>query len=370
MKLTNRKAPIARSHEKAYQRLATAIMVPLILAACSGKTLDARNAEVVNGKLYQRGENVPFSGAVTNAPNGLVFSASPGLEQVSSTVGKAILYSEEISSYDGTAMGGVQQYMIAIGLHPLVTNPETARVLCDVHVQDGLLDGAVKCKKARSEDVVLETTMSSGQLNGKLTAYRLENGTQHLALAAGFKDGKLDGKEEIYSRHSDKLIHRLVWSNGITDGTEEAFDDRTGDRVMQVNNVEGKLDGEYVEYAPDGNRVIHRQKFEKGVPVGVEESFDPKTGKLTGHGEYANGKLQGTVKHWDTTGKLIYQREYQDGEQMRPDDAVTECTNNRAEAYERATGQHEDPAQRDEWDASCREQRRLASSTAVPGTKQ
>lgn len=370
MKLTNRKAPIARYREKAYQRLATAIMVPLILAACSGKTLDARNAEVVNGKLYQRGENVPFTGAVTNAPNGLVFSASAGLEQVSSTVGKAILYSEQFNSYNSTAMGDVQQYMMAIGLHPLVTNPETARVLCDVHVQDGLLDGAVKCKKARSEDVVLETTMSSGQINGKLAAYRLENGTQHLALAAGFKDGKLDGKEEIYSRHSDKLIHRLAWSNGITDGTEEAFDDRTGNRVMQVNNIEGKLDGEFVEYAPDGNRVIHRQKFEKGVPVGVEQTFDPETGKLTGLAEYANGKLQGTVKRWNTGGKLIYEREYQSGEMLLPDDAVAECINDRVISHERATGQHEDSAQRDEWDASCREQRRLASSTAAQGTKQ
>lgn len=368
MKSTDRTA-IRLSGKIIHQRLATAIMIPLVLAACSGKTLDARNADVVNGKLYQRGENSPFSGAVTNVANGLVFSASPGFEQVSSTVGKAILYSEQISSYDSTAMANVQQYMMAIGMHPLVTNPETARVLCDVRVRDGLLDGAVKCKRARSEDVVLETTMSSGQLSGKLTAYRFENGTQHVALVAGFKAGKLDGKEEIYSRHSDKLIHRMSWSDGVGDGNEEAFDDHTGKRVMQVKNVDGMIDGDYVEYSPDGERVIHRLTFEKGVPVGVEEWFDPKSGKLTGRAEYANGKLQGAVKRWDANGKLIYEREFQNGEMLRPDDAVTECTNNRAQAFEQASGQHEEPAQRDEWDASCREQLRLALSSVAKEAK-
>jgi antitoxin component YwqK of YwqJK toxin-antitoxin module len=344
-------------------------MIPLVLAACSSKTLDARNAEVVNGKLYQRGENSPFSGAVTNVANGLVFSASPGFEQVSNTVGKAILYSEQISSYDSTTMGNVQQYMTAIGMHPLVTNSDTAGVLCDVRVREGLLDGAVKCKTARSEDVVLEAAMSGGQLNGKLTAYRYENGTQHVALTAGFKDGRLDGKEEIYSRHGDKLIHRIAWSNGVADGTEEAFDDRTGKRVMQVNNVDGKNDGEYVEYAPDGERAIHRLKVENGVPVGVEETFDPKSGKLTGQAQYVNGKLHGTVKRWNASGKLIYEREFQNGEMLRPDDAVAECASNRAQAYEQATGQHEDPAQRDEWDASCRELLRIASNSATQGAK-
>lgn len=344
-------------------------MISLVLVACSGKTLDARNIEVVNGKLYQRGENSPFSGAVTNVANGLIFSANPGFEQVSSTVGKAILYSEQISSYDSTTMGKVQQYMMAIGMHPLVSNPDTARVLCDVQVRDGLLDGAVKCTKARSEDVVLEATMSGGQLNGELTAYRYENGTRHVALTAGFKDGKPDGKEEVYSRRSDKLIHRLAWSNGVAQGTEEAFDDRTGKRVMLVNNVDGKNDGEYAEYSPDGERVIHRLKLELGIPVGVEETFDPMSGKLTGQAQYVNGKLQGTVRRWDAGGKLIYEREFQNGEMLRSNDVVTECTSNRAQAYERATGQHEEPTQRDVWDASCREQLRLASKLTTQEAK-
>ncbi|CAN7504676.1 hypothetical protein LJR296_003350 [Cupriavidus necator] len=359
-----------RPYGRGGQRLLTAAIVSLCLSACGGKVLDARNAEVVNGKLYQRGENVPFTGAVTNVPNGVVFSADPGLEQASNAVGKALLYAEPNGSNNDSAMVNLQQYMMAIGLHPMATDPERARVLCDVQVRDGLLDGAVKCKKARTDDVVLETTTSAGRIDGKLTAYRFSNGTQHPALIAKFKNGQLDGKQEVYSSRNDKLIHRIAWSNGIADGTEEAFDENTGHRVMQVTNIAGKNDGEYVEYAPDGERVIHRLKLEKGVPVGVEETFDPLTGKLTGHAEYANGRLQGTVKRWNPSGKLIYEREYQDGEMLRPDDAVTECINDRVITYERATGQHEDPAQRDEWDASCREQRRLVSSSAAQGAKQ
>jgi hypothetical protein len=44
----------------------------LCLSACGHKVLDYRNAQFVNGKIYSGGANSPFSGAVTNVPNGQI----------------------------------------------------------------------------------------------------------------------------------------------------------------------------------------------------------------------------------------------------------------------------------------------------------
>ncbi|WP_420992545.1 toxin-antitoxin system YwqK family antitoxin [Cupriavidus sp. 30B13] len=322
-----------------------------------------RNAEIVNGKFYQSGANEPFSGTVTNVPSGFVFSVEPGLQLVSNTAVEAMTY----------ANPGVENIRLTIfretGLGSPARTPEAAYVLCDVRVQEGMLDGPVKCKKAGTENIMLETTMSAGHVDGKLAAYMFRNGDRLPVVTATLKHGQLDGKEEIYSLHTNRLIHRIEWNNGIGDGTEEAFDESTGNRTMQINNVDGKYDGDYIEYTPNGDRIIHRLKFDKGVPVGGEESFDPKTGKLTGQAQYVNGKLQGTLKRWDSSGKLIYEREYQNGEMLRPNDAVTECTNNRAQAYEQATGHYEESAQRDEWDAACREERRLVSDSVTRGAQ-
>ena len=40
----------------------------LFLAGCSKETIDFRNAEVSNSKVYKQGEDKPFTGIVTNVP--------------------------------------------------------------------------------------------------------------------------------------------------------------------------------------------------------------------------------------------------------------------------------------------------------------
>jgi hypothetical protein len=46
-------------------RLTVVTLSAVVLAGCFGKTLDFRNAEISNGKLYQEGANEPFSGKVS-----------------------------------------------------------------------------------------------------------------------------------------------------------------------------------------------------------------------------------------------------------------------------------------------------------------
>lgn len=272
--------------------LGLSCLLALALTGC-GKTLDFRNAEIVNGKIYKSGANDPFSGKVTNIPDTKILLPLQGLSPVLDLL-KALLLAKHSSFLDRT----------------LFTSS-----LCDVHVQDGELNGDVTCKQPESDSLRYKMSFKDAALEGAFTLYD-QSTSNNPVVSTNFKHGLLDGKYELFTPDTHKLIYQSHWDNGVISGDVENFDEQTGNLTGHVHLVNGKAEGEIVRYAPDGKTVIYKVNSIQGMKDGPEDQYDPQTGKLVGHGEWANGKAQGVFRQWDANGTLTSEHTYANGEEV------------------------------------------------------
>lgn len=332
------------------------LCVTLVLAACGKQsTLDFRNVEIVNGKVYARNANTPFSGIVTNVPNLQILSAQEGTEKFANAIGINIL----------ATLGNVQVApgMLAHGLLLSVL----AGTVCDADVKGGMLDGQATCKSPRSDNVRMTMGFRAGRLDGSLK-FNDPRDPKHLVSEVSFKEGQPNGNQEIYSPRTRKLTHIVPWSNGVLEGNEEGFDEVTRNRILQATLVNGMYDGRFVRYAPDGNRVVYAANFVRGQMDGAEEAFDPLSGMPTGRAEYAKGKLNGVVKRWDVNGNLESEKAYRDGTEVVPSavgqterktasaGAIDSCVSGWTDAYRKEKGEDAMIAmdQITEWESWCK----------------
>ncbi len=328
-----------------------AIAVTSNLAGCKGEVLDYRNAQMVNGKVYASGANEPFSGKLTNVPSAVILSPQQGFRTAIRTMEKT----QPALTLDYISAAGIDYF------------PTDARIpsaaYCDAHISNGYLDGKAICKAANSDHTLIAMSFTSGQLDGELDSYAQDD-SSHLFAKVTFRNGIADGRMEVYSPTTHRLMHTLTWTNGVLNGEEEGFDETTGNRVLHGTLVNGLYDGEFVRYAPDGTQVTYQAKFVNGRLNGIEEAYDPHTGRLTGHAEYASGVLNGIVKRWNADGRLVYEKEYQNGQPV-DNEAVAACVNQRDLQHQSQEGE-DITALLNEWEAQCREEPHAAFS-AAPG---
>ncbi|WCM18717.1 toxin-antitoxin system YwqK family antitoxin [Paraburkholderia bryophila] len=325
------------------------------LTACGPKILEYRNVQIVNGKVYAGDANEAFSGQITNVPSGVILGSQQGFRKAVTTIEK-------------TLPALTLDYVRATGIDNFPTDARIpVPVYCDAHVNSGYLDGKVTCKAANTDTDLITMTFSSGQLNGELGSYAPDD-TSHLLAKLTFTSGQPDGRMEIYSPVTHRLVHAMTWDNGVLNGEEEGFDENTGNRILHASLVDGKYQGDVTGYAPDGKELIYRVSYANGLKQGVEEAFDPQTGKPTGHADYADGKLQGAVRRWDASGKLIYEKDYQDGQEVPDGEAVRTCLDRRYTAFNAKSGNggNVDAAMRDGWEAECKEDLHSDTSSAAP----
>ncbi|VVE58657.1 hypothetical protein PAN31117_05059 [Pandoraea anapnoica] len=267
--------------------IATVSILPFIwLAACSDRTLDFRNAEIVNGKAYAVGANKPFTGKLTNIPENALLLKQDGFVKAARVTGMTLAGN----------MGGAQSVMFDS--------------LCDAQVSDGMLDGKFVCKAPQSETVMIESSFNRGALDGKLT---LNGGPGNGPLTeVKFDNGLPNGTQKIYGWSTHKLVHTYPWVSGVLSGTEEGFDANSGELIKRVSIVNGQYEGELVQYTPDGKQMILRATYVGGRLNGPFKSWDA-TGSLTGETLYANGIEVGTdgksvddcVREWDEADQSI-----------------------------------------------------------------
>ena len=265
--------------------IATTFATALALVGCGDKTLDFRNAQINNGKVYAGDSNTPFSGKVTNVPAGTIFGSQQGYGKLLNTVNAA---------RPGTTLGDMG-----------------ASSMCDAQARDGLLSGQVVCKTAQSDTIRIEANFADGILDGSFTVHDQTGNNTFVELS--FKQGMPDGKLKIYSPATGKLIHTATCDAGVLNGEEEGFDETTGNRILHATLNHGKYEGEFTRYVPDGKQVIYKANFAEGQHDGDEEAFDPQTGKMTGQAHYTNGKLDGIVRHWNAEGSLLDEKTYEKG---------------------------------------------------------
>lgn len=323
--------------------LLAALVSTLVLTACGAKVLDYRNVQVVDGKIYAGDANEPLSGKLTNVPSAAIFSAQQGFKTTMRIMEK-------------TLPALTLEYISAAGIDYFPTDARIpVAAYCDANVSGGYLDGKAICKAANTDRTLITMTFTSGQLDGELDSYAPDD-TSHLFAKVTFRNGNADGRMEVYSPPTHRLVHTMTWANGVLNGEEEGFDENTGNRVLHASLVDGKYEGKMTGYAPDGNLVSYRVSYANGLKQGAEEAFDPATGKPAGNATYVDGKLNGTVRRWDAGGKLVYQKDYQDGQELPDSEAVNSCLDQKIIAFKSTgSGDNFNTAMRDAWEAECKE---------------
>lgn len=323
--------------------LATAFATALALSACGDKTLDFRNAQINNGKVYAGDSNTPFSGEVTNVPAGTIFGSQQGYGKLLNAVNAA---------RPGTTLGDMGMSSV-----------------CDAQARDGLLSGKVVCKTAQSDTIRIEANFTDGLLDESFTVHDQTGNNTFVDLP--FKQGMPNGKMKIYSPASGKLVHTAAWDAGVLDGEEEGFDETTGNRILHASLSNGKYSGEFDRYAPDGKQLVYQVSYTDGQPNGDEKAFDPQSGRMTGEAHYVNGKLDGVVRHWNANGALLDEKTYENGvdvaaakaasdaaaaadekRQHEPQD-IEACVNKRREEVTQKNGGFAPPAAEMSWRDDC-----------------
>ncbi|WP_208279519.1 toxin-antitoxin system YwqK family antitoxin [Massilia oculi] len=227
---------------------AAATIALATLVGCGNKTLDFRNAEISNGKIYATGANDGFSGTVTNLP----LSKLP--------TGQLFRLMRLMDSLN---IGAYSEYQLRNVFMGSMLGTNTPVVLCDVKVKDGNLDGTALCKKNPGSLPIFSIPYRENVIDGELTVFSYEKKDQVIALAE-FSNGQLNGKSEIRGMKTGKVVHNTSWKNGLGDGLEQQFDETTGKLIFEGNLKAGVYDGKVSRYSPDGKLILSTE-YKDGV---------------------------------------------------------------------------------------------------------
>lgn len=233
------------SHESLNNRLLiTACAIATGLVGCASHTLDYRNAQIVNGKIYAADSNSPFSGKVTNIPYGTVFNSRQGLDLMLSALqdgSKLVMY--------GT--------------------------LCDVKVDAGQLDGDAVCRTARSDAVRLQASFDEAALAGDMTMYATDGKT--VLVSAHFKHGQPDGEVKQLLGSTGKTLRTVHWDEGKLDGETKIWDSQTGDLTYAANYRQGTLNGDFYSRSdrPGEEPLVTKGTYDNGKFTGTKPALFP-----------------------------------------------------------------------------------------------
>ncbi|MBB3117570.1 toxin-antitoxin system YwqK family antitoxin [Pseudoduganella violacea] len=219
------------------------ILLSFALSACND-TLDSRNSEIANNKIYQIGKNEGFSGKITNIPLGkLPYSEIvPVVNLIAKATGNKdinnLIYTESLSVGHDT-------------------------VLCDTSSVDGVLNGETSCKSVPSGNRIIKMNFKNGVIDGKATFYYAFRKDVRLA-DVDYLDGKASGLLIIYGFTTGNPIYKVKFENGVLNGSETALDENSGKAIFEGNLVNGKYQGETIRYNANGS-VAEKTMWNNGV---------------------------------------------------------------------------------------------------------
>lgn len=284
------------------------LAMAVVLAGCSKSTLDYRNVQIVDGKIYPSNiyldgnSNQAFSGTVTNFPvNQLLAGNQQGMVKFLDAVARGMQTSNTQDAQFVRSQGPAATARL------LLAAPSA---MCAVSVHAGLLDGDADCTVPESQTPSSQMAFDKGTLDGDITYFDSKGNK----LADGeFKDGIPVGKENVYSAETGKVVLKINWENGGWNGDIQGFDPNSGALTYEVKYVDGKSEGVATTYSPDGKHKIETETFVHGVSNGPLDTYDPVTGAYTSHGMEVNGKLEGQAEVWNAQGQLLRTYTYKDG---------------------------------------------------------
>lgn len=313
-------------------RLALTLLLVLTLAGC-GEVLDWRNAEVSQGKVYRRGADSAYSGKVTNIPLNLIAQPKAWPEMI--------------------------QPMISLGR--VFNNFRSLGSLCTAKFRKGVADGKVRCEFPDGR-LHVEITLSDGIADGDYVMYDGTDDKKKI-VTASFSDGRLDGKQEVFSPKTGRRVFVGPYTDGKLDGEVAFFMEDTGVKVESKHFKNGLIEGELLVYAADGKQLVQRSNYKAGYQEGLDERFNPTTGKKISEDNYVRGDPQGEAKRWDEAGNLVRHVRYGPGievtnlMQPKPVADINACADKWLAAYKKEAGPDAmvRADQFGEWEGWCRD---------------
>lgn len=220
----------------------TIIFLASALAGCNN-TLDFRNAEIANNKIYEVGKNAGFSGNITNIP----LSKIPFGEIV------------PVTNLIGKATGNKDINNLLYGASLTVGHDS---VLCNTSTNDGILDGDAVCKDISSGNPVFKMSFKNNAINGKVILFYLYKKEVQLAQI-NYINGKAEGELTVFGFTTGKPIYKAEFVGSIVNGKEQAFDESSGKLIFLGDIIDGKYNGVTTRYNVDGS-VLEKLNWKNG----------------------------------------------------------------------------------------------------------
>ncbi len=305
----------------------------LALTGCGDKIMDFRNAEIASGKMYRQGADEPFSGKVTNVPLERLIDRHPGYFKV-----MPVAFVGTGTPAPGLVFQGLQVY--SSGLF----------ALCDAEFTDGQMDGAMSCRKEKTNEKLLDIQFDKGMLSGPFTFY-----TNQASASITFKQGMPEGVLTVKVSKTDKPVHTYTFQGGKLNGREEVLNEETGAVTSYANYENGLLEGEVARFTPDGKQMIYLATMVNNLQDGPEKFFYP-SGKLMKTGQWSKGMPQGRFQFYDEQGSVTQEEVWKDGVKQNPNANTPElCLDEKIKAFREENGD-EQPIMHDvmmDWEGEC-----------------
>lgn len=244
--------------KKATIRIAAVTIVlslPLLLAGCKEQVLDYRNTEIVNGKVYEKSGNEPFTGKVTNLPINVITPIANDIDTFNREL-KHLMAGDQYGAYFNPAH-------------------------CDASVKRGFIEGDGTCFDRQHNVPILKFHVQGSGLQGDVELFSAIT-PDRLIAKGSFNDGKRHGIRELFNPNTGKLVSHSEWKDGVQ--PEVAL-----------------------YYHADGKTISHKGRMVNGGWTGQVEEFHDN-GKLARQGIWTSGYPDGEFRAWDANGKLYLHR--------------------------------------------------------------
>lgn len=222
-----------------------ALTVALLSSGCSHEVLDWRNAQVVDGKVFNGQDNKPFTGELTGIPVEQIYAMAPAISNL-------LVYAAQ----HGAAY------------------PSTSGYTCAASVTDGYVIGKVACEAAGKTFLAFE--LDKGHPTGHFQWSVPEgSGASGQPMIDGNFDanGKLDGELTFHRPDGKGKYMEMTLSHGKYDG-DEIWYLKDGQTVgAQVPMKDGHI---------TGPSTVRRLRTLNGAAIPVFEAHYDENGKWDG----------------------------------------------------------------------------------------
>lgn len=278
------------------------ILSTIFLVGC-GKEISKEFLVNSNGKLYEKGAHVPYSGTVLN---------------------------DTPQSWANL---------------PLSIANSKAKISCVSRMIDGVYDGPVSCKDDNTGNLVLDFSLKNGRQNGKRTVFNAK--TKDLIQVSNWENGIANGDETLYL--DGKKLCETEYKNGEKHGRQVCWgavkiqdtstwnntynrikvfkdDEKTIDAFFENGEIKkGLMSSSTPIIEPSGkvsSLLVIQQEFSEGKKGGKMEAFklpaDAPMNRLPfAEGKFENGLPTGKFTWYARDGKSICaEKTYENGSKV------------------------------------------------------